>query len=254
MSTTASISEVAALTGLSTRTLRHYDQIGLLTPSATDPSGVRHYDSDALVRLQEILLLRRMGVGLAEIAGILDDGHDRLDALRKHHEQLLAEGERLARMTATVARTIETLEQDMTPHPGEIFEGFDAEQQARWEDDLVERYGDEVKPRIAASHRAVGTLSKEQASEIQAAYEDSESRMAALLDEGVAPDDARVRDVLDGHYATVCRFWTPDADAYAGLGDLYVEHPDFRARYESRREGLAEYLRAGMLHYSLNRL
>jgi hypothetical protein len=168
--------------------------------------------------------------------------------------RLVAEAERLARMAATVARTIETLEQDMTPEPGQLFDGFDAAKQDQWEEDLVERYGDRMVDQIAASKARMRGFSKQDADEISAAYAVSEEAMALLLDAGVAADDPRVLDVLHEHYATVCRFWTPSAEAYAGLGELYVEHPDFRQRYESRRTGLAEYLRDGMTAYALARL
>src|SRR5690606_10221901 len=65
---THSIQEVARLTGVTSRTLRHYDDIGLVRPSATGAGGIRHYDADALVRLQRVLLLRDLGLGLPAIA------------------------------------------------------------------------------------------------------------------------------------------------------------------------------------------
>jgi DNA-binding transcriptional MerR regulator len=67
-----SIAEVARMSGVTSRTLRHYDQIGLLPPTWIASNGYRHYEEDDLLRLQQILLLRELGLGLAEIASVLD--------------------------------------------------------------------------------------------------------------------------------------------------------------------------------------
>ena len=56
------------------------------------------------------------------------------------------------------------------------------------------------------------------------------------------------------HYAIVCKFWTPDAQAYAGLAELYVTHPDFKARYDAHDESLAEFLRDAMVVYATRNL
>ena len=136
----------------------------------------------------------------------------------------------------------------------ELFEGFDPARQAHYEQELVERYGPEAREHIDASWRRVGSMTRADADAAMQGYADVEERMVALLEAGVATDDERVLDVLDAHYATVKRFWTPNAEQYAGLGDLYVDSPDFRARYDARHPRLAEYLRDGMAAYALSRL
>ena len=106
-----SIVDVARMSGITSRTLRHYDDIGLLRPAGTGSNGYRRYGQDELLRLQRILVLRELGLGLPEIAAVVDERRDRVEALREHHERLLAERDRLSRVAATVARTIAELEQ-----------------------------------------------------------------------------------------------------------------------------------------------
>src|SRR5690606_8009824 len=100
------IHEVSRMTGLTSRTLRHYDAIGLLPPSSTSPNGMRSYDDDALVRLQRILVLRDLGLGLDAITQALDlDRPSTTAALRQHVAQLETARARVDRQIAAVQRT-----------------------------------------------------------------------------------------------------------------------------------------------------
>lgn len=126
------IAEVARISGVTARTLRHYDEIGLLPPARIGANGRRHYEERQLLQLQQILVLRALGVGLVEIGRVLAEQVDELEALRGHHRQLLAERDRLDTLAATVARTITELERsrkDGTPmtginRPENLFEGI----------------------------------------------------------------------------------------------------------------------------------
>src|SRR6188508_3309158 len=105
-----SIQDIARLAGTTSRTLRHYDDVGLVTPSRIGDNGYRYYDADALVRLQRVLLLRELGLGLPAIGDILAGQRDDTAALRSHLEWLAHEQQRLGRQMASVERTITELE------------------------------------------------------------------------------------------------------------------------------------------------
>lgn len=247
--------EVARWAGVTSRTLRHYDDVGLVRPAYVGSGGQRYYGREQLLRLQEVLVLRELGLPLDDIAKVLDDGVDRATALRRHHAALLAERDRLARLAATVERTIQDIErEEPVMRAEELFEGFDAEKQEQYEADLVDRYGEGVKEQIDESWRRVGRMTKEDAARVQADLAQRDEEYAALLDEGVDPADPWVQEVTAKHYAWVAQFWTPDADSFAGLGDLYVDHPDFRARYDAIRPGMAEYVRDAMAVYAITAL
>src|SRR4051812_17386001 len=105
-----SIQQVARLAGTTSRTLRHYDDVGLVAPSRVGDNGYRYYDTDALVRLQRVLLLRDLGLSIPAIGEVLAGQRDDTAALRTHLEWLHNEKNRLDRQMTSVAQTITDLE------------------------------------------------------------------------------------------------------------------------------------------------
>ena len=248
---TWSIVEVARLAGVTSRTLRHYDDLGLVPPAHVGSNGYRYYGRPELLRLQEVLVLRELGLPLDAIARVLDGTTDRTAVLREHQLALTAERDRLTRLVAAVGRAIDEREGGEAMDPAELFDGFDPEKQKQYEADLVERYGPAAQEHIDESWRRVGRKSRADAERVQTDLAARDEDYARLMDEGAAADDPRVQAVTAEHYRWVCQFWTPGADEFAGLGDLYVDHPDFAARYDAVRPGLAAYVRDAMAVYAV---
>jgi DNA-binding transcriptional MerR regulator len=236
---------------VTSRTLRHYDRIGLLSPASTAANGYRYYEQEQLLRLQQILLYRELGLGLEAIAEVLAGQLDVVEALRRHHDWLVVEGRRLERLADTVSRTIATLRGDDTMAAAEMFEGFSAKQR-QWEHDLVDRFGEGVQEHIDRAHEETKDWTKQDYLDAQQRWEDFDVRVVAALQDGCAIEDPRVIALLDEHLAMLreSRAWQPDATSYTGLGQLYVDHPDFRARYDAKDPRLAEFLRDAMAAYA----
>src|SRR5918997_1259124 len=148
-----SIQDVARLAGVSSRTLRHYDAVGLLPPSGTGPGGLRHYDDAAIRRLQRILLLRGLGLGLDAIGDVLADQTDEVAALRRHLAQLRGEQDRLHRQIASVERTVTALENGDTLMAEDMLDGFDHTQ---YKDEVTERWGADAYRASDAWWRGLG--------------------------------------------------------------------------------------------------
>lgn len=245
------------MSGVTTRTLRHYDDIGLLKPAFIASNSYRQYEEPELLRLQQILVLRALGVGLADIALAIDSEPDPVAALRRHHARLVAEGDRIARLVETVARTIAQLTQSdqggsnmattRINRPENLFEGFDP---AEYEAEAAERWPEQFEQ----SKQAAAGFTPEQMEAEQREMTARMIRMAELMVAGVPADDALTQDQVDWHYRSVARFWTPDADAFIHLGRMYVDDPRFRANYEQIAAGLAEYQRDAMAAYAEARL
>ena len=248
-----SIAEVARFSGLTSRTLRHYGEIGLLAPARFGANGYRYYGEEELLRLQQILVLRELGLALPEIGRILDAQTDRLEALRGHRERLLAESGRLARLAATVARTIVELEEDTEGgrvkinRPENLFEGFDDTEYAQ---EARERWPEQY----AQAEGYVATLSEEDEEQIGRANTAAMIRMAELMADGAAVADERVQAEVHAHYGWICQYWTPDAAAYRCLGQMYVDDARFTATYDRIAPGLAAYYRDAMAAYADARL
>lgn len=242
---TWTIAQVAQLSKITARTLRHYDAIGLLRPAGTGPGGVRLYEREQLLRLQRILLLRDLGLGLETIASVIDDQDHRgtRAVLGRHHDWLLAESDRLARLARTVERTIEELSGGEEMVAGELFDGFD---QARYAAEAEERWPEQ----FAESRRRTANWSREDFAASARQGAELAQRFAALAAEGVPVDDVRVQEAVTEHYESVCQFWTPNAAAYRGLGEMYVADERFRQYYDKHGEGTARYVSDAMAVYA----
>ncbi|WP_129842730.1 MerR family transcriptional regulator [Streptomyces sp. RFCAC02] len=249
-----SIAEVARMSGVTSRTLRHYDEIGLLPPAWIGSNGHRHYEEDGLLQLQQILLMRELGLGLREIRAVLDSQVDQLAALREHHRRLLAERDRLGTLARTVGRTIAELEEgrdnsgmQRINRPENLFEGFesgdhDAEARERWPEQWEQ------------SQRTIEGMSPESMEQWQRDATAQMIRMAEFMVAGTPVTDPAVQEEVDVHYQGVCRFWTPCAAAYKGLGKTYADDPQFRANFDRIADGLADYQRDAMAVYADARL
>jgi DNA-binding transcriptional MerR regulator len=249
-----STAQVARMSKVTSRTLRHYDQIGLLSPAWVGGNGYRYYEREQLLTLQRILIMRELGLGLDAIAEIIHDGRDQVEALRMHHSWLVAERDRFGRLAATVARTIEDLEggDKMTnKSAAHWFEGFDPAKQAEYQVEARQRWGDAA---VDAANERVKDKPAEWWQEQREQWVNSLQAMVDLIDSGATPSDPAVQDAIDAHYQGVCRYWTPNRESYTGLGELYVQDPRFRANYDKTDPRLAEFIRDAIAAYATARL
>lgn len=238
---------------VTSRTLRHYDDIGLLRPAWIGRNGYRYYEREQLLSLQRILIMRELGLGLDAIAEIIHDGRDPVEALRMHHAWLLSERDRFATLASTVQRTIAELEGgDMEKvETAHWFEGFDPDKQAEWQEEARQRWGTDV---VDAAAERVKDKPKDWWQREGSRWLENLRALVAMIDAGKAPDDPDVLDAVDQHYQWICQFWTPNRESYKGLGDLYTQDPRFRANYDRTDPRLAEFMRAAMVAYADARL
>lgn len=241
------VHEVAEMAGVSVRTLHHYDHIGLLEPASRTAAGYRLYREGDLLRLQQILLFRELDVPLDTIRSVLDDpGFDPVEALEAHRRTLEAQSARLARLLQTIDRTIQRLKGDtMAMTDEELYEGLPKEQADRWRREARDLYGANV---VEASERRARKLSKNEWNALKEEGDAVTRGLAARADRD--PGDPEVQALVARHYAWLDHFWHADADAYRGLGRLYVENDEFRAFCDRYRPGLADFMQAAMDHYA----
>ena len=214
-----SIAEVARMSKVTSRTLRHYDQVGLLKPAYVGSNGYRYYEQEQLLRLQRLLLLRELGLGLSAIGEVLDGQRDQVAALRQHQQWLTGERYRLGTLAETVSRTIRQLQGGERMTAPELFEGF-TEWQARQEADLVERYGEGVREHFRAAEQVTEDWTRQDYLDAQRRGDELDDKVLAVMRSGAAPDSPAALEVMAEHYRSVAQFWTPNRDSYTGLGQL----------------------------------
>lgn len=228
--------EVTRTSGVTSRTLRHYDAIGLLHPAGTGPGGQRLYGARELVRLQRILVLRELGLPLGQVAEVLDGEDDDVAALNRHVEQLRGQGARIETMIRAVENTITRLELGMPLEETEMFDGF---AENPYEDEARQRWPEAHKE----SQRRLGRLSKEQQRALFEQGAETTCALADLFRSGAEPGAPAVQSQVANHHAWVSVFWTPTRTAYTRLGRMYVDDARFTAHYDRYAPGLAVFLR-----------
>jgi DNA-binding transcriptional MerR regulator len=243
------VKQVAAISGVTVRTLHHYDEIGLLAPAHIGANGYRYYGRAELLRLQRILFHRELGVPLGEIAALLDrEDEDQVGVLMRHRGKLEAQRERYRILIETIDRTVAAIRGETHMSNAELYRGFSTETQAAYEAWLIERYGDPMKDDIARSRKLRQGMSEAEQGAVIDELKDIETALAEGMKRGVAPDTAPVDRMIRRHRAWVARAWDGPCSpqAYAGLADLYLSHPDFVTRYEAIAPGFAVWLTDAM--------
>lgn len=247
------VKELARITGLTSRTLRYYDAIGLLCPVRDRENDYRLYGPREVNRLQEILLYREMGLPLEEIGRILDaPGYDRGEALRGHLDRLLVQRRRVEELIHTVRRTLESIEGGTDMSDAEKFEHMKRqavqENEETYGREARERYGDQA---VAYSGQRLTGMSREEWEQMrqeEAGYKEALRRAAASGDP--AGEDAR--EAVRLHAAWVSRFWQPGTltpSAHVGLVDMYGQDPRFTDYYEAVAPGAAAFFARAVRAY-----
>ena len=222
-----SIHDIAKLAGTTSRTLRHYGDVGLLEPSRLGANGYRYYDERALTRLQRILLLRDLGLGLPAIAEIVDRQTDDAVALRDHLAHLRDEQHRLDRQIASVELTIEKLRGGEQLMAEDMFNGFD---HTEYKQEVVERWGADAYARSDAWWTSMSpdeqTAWKAQLAQLNADWTDAANRR-------IDPSSDEAKALADRHVKWLAAIpGTPQSRDYVlGLGEMYVADERFAKNY-----------------------
>lgn len=243
------VKQLAAISGVTVRTLHHYDDIGLLSPAHIGANGYRYYGRAEMLRLQRILFHRELGVPLGEIAELLEmEGEDQVGVLLRHREKLEAERERYRVLIDTIDFTIAGIKGETNMTNADLYKGFSAEKQAGYEAWLIERYGDPMKADIERSRKKFGAMTDAEKQAVMQELQRIEEALAEGLRRGVDPAADAIDGLIARHRAWVAQMWDKpcSGEAYSGLADLYLSHPDFVARYESIEKGFATYLTSAM--------
>lgn len=246
------VQKLGKLAGVTTRTLRYYDEIGILKPARINSSGYRIYGQAEVNRLQQILFFRELGVSLDSIKDIVTaPSFDGAKALREHHEKLLEKREQIDKLIANVEKTIAVTEGRMDMSDKEKFEGFKQklidENEKKYGAEVREKYGDEA---IEKSNKAFKNMTQEEYDEMT----NLANKILELLPEAVKTGDPAGelgQKVADLHKQWISRCWGQySKEAHAGLAQMYVDDERFTAYYDKEQPGSAEFLRDAVYIYT----
>ncbi|WP_020524056.1 MerR family transcriptional regulator [Catelliglobosispora koreensis] len=236
------IGKVADLAGVTVRTLYHYDEIGLLSPSERTSTGYRRYDEADLERLQQIRYYRELGFSLEEIAEILDEpGADAAAHLRRQHELLSERKARLEKMINAVEFAMEAQKVGIKLTPQERFEVFGDFDPDQYDAEAQERWGGTDAYKESA--RRTSQYTKEDWQKMKAENEEWGRRIVAIMDAGLASDSPEAMELAEEHRQSISRwFYECSYEIQTGLAEMYLADERFMATYEAIKPGLTVFL------------
>ena len=239
------VKQLSDLAGVSVRTLHYYDEIDLLKPSSVGANGYRYYEDEAVYRLQQILFFRELDLSLREIKTIIDSpAFDLLVALQAHRESLHDRVERLHDLIHTVDGTIAHLTGEIEMSQKQLFDGFTEEEEKRYYQEARERYDSrEVDASYKRWNQNTAAEKQRIKEEGNAIYTD----LVALMHTGV--DSPEVQAVIARWHQHLRHFYEPGVERLLGLGQLYVESPDFAAFFRALHPDLPEFMREAITLY-----
>lgn len=246
------VQKLGTLAGVSTRTLRYYDVIGILKPARINSSGYRIYGQSEVNQLQQILFYRELGISLEGIKDIMTaPAFDGAIALVDHHEKLLEKRAQLNVLIANVEKTIALTEGRITMTDKEKFEGFKQKQidenEAKYGKEAREKFGDKE---IDKSNKKLKNMTEAQHAAVEKLGADVMEAIAQAYATGTPGGELGQR-AADLHRQWLSFYWDSySKEAHAGLAQMYVDDERFTAFYDAKQPGSAEFLRDAVLIYT----
>ncbi len=245
------INKLAKLAGISTRTLRYYDELELLSPVRMSANGYRIYGQKEIDRLQQILFYRELGVPLDEIKRILSNADfDGMAALEGHLTALLARRRQMDVLIANVEKTIKAKRGEVVMNDREKFNGFIQ----KLVEDNEKQYGEEIRAKygndvVDRSNAKVGSMTAEQYAESERLTLELNETLKAAFEQG-DPGSPLAQKACELHKKWLSFFWgSYSKEAHIGITQMYVDDPRFTAYYDKIAEGCATFLRDAVLIY-----
>jgi len=247
-----SVARLARLAGVSVRTLHLYDQIKLLIPSHRSEAGYRMYGEPELLRLQQILFYKELGLSLQEIAAILDDPEfDLIQGLEGHRQALAARQRQIQVMLATIDKTIQNLKKQQAMEHEALYEGLSREEATAYRSEAIRKYG---KDAVERSEKSMKEMAPEELETLKAEQKELDRLFAAMQHQD--PESDEVQALVSRHYQMIRRFWgthesaDKQAEAYKGLADLYIHDERFLQTDGKARPELARFLKKAITYFA----
>jgi MerR family transcriptional regulator, thiopeptide resistance regulator len=235
------VGAVARLAGVTVRTLHHYDEIGLVSPSGRSHAGYRLYAEADLDRLHAVLAYRELGFGLDEIAALLTGTGNPLEHLRRQHGLVRDRIDQLTRLLGALERTMEAHMSGLRLTPEEKFEVFGNHDPEQYADEARDRWGDTDAYRQSAQRTS--RYGKDDWVRIKAEAEAVTQRFADLFAAGAPADGPEAADAVRAHREHISRwFYDCSPQMQRGLAEMYVADDRFRRNYDDRAAGLAQWI------------
>ena len=247
-----SIGELSELAGVSARTLRYYDRLGLLKPAHTNEAGYRFYGDREVNLLQQILFYRERGFDLKTIRHLLcAEDYDVVRTLEEHLLELERQRDRMNSLISLVERSIRAVKGEENMSDKEKFEAFKEravrENEEKYGSELREKYGDEA---VDASQKKILGMSEEDYERFQNLSREVLERLQAAVLDGVSPDSDEAGRIVMLHKEWLGMTWKKyTQEAHRAMANLYISDERFKLYYDREVPGWAELLQKAIEYH-----
>lgn len=240
------INALAKMSGISSRTLRHYDDIDLLKPSRISSTRYRIYGQKEIDKLQQILFYKELGLGLSDIKEILNNSNfDPGEAMEKHLLELENKKKQIEKLIKNVNKTLKSIKGEIKMSNKEKFEGFKQnmieENEKKYGQEIREKYGDKV---VEESNKKLANMSQEEYDDIEKLTSELNNKLKEAVATGNPKGDL-AQEVCELHKKWLTFYWPKDTynkEAHLSLAQMYCQDERFREYYEKIAPGTAEFL------------
>lgn len=246
------IKQLSSLAGITTRTIRYYDNIGLLKPKRINHSGYRLYGSDEVDLLQQILFFRALDMSLEDIKTlIMNPEYDCIKALEEHQNKLLQQQKYIENLLDSISQTIDNKKKGIEMKDNQKFQALKnkniRENEAQFGQEIRKKYGDKI---IDDSNRKYENMSEKNFDYAQELSKRIFSQLYRAMDiKDLSSKEAQ--KVVKLHKEWLMIYWTDYSTvAHRQLADTYVSDLRFKNFYDKERNGTAEFLRDAIYHYT----
>jgi DNA-binding transcriptional MerR regulator len=239
------IKQISQLAHVTPRTLRYYDQIGLLPPEDIGENGYRYYSDVSLLKLQQILFYRELDMPLEQIKEIMGrENYDLQEALEDHKDQLGKRIIRLQKLITTVDQTLKYIKGEEEMNNKVLFDAFNEEEQEKMEKEAMQMYDPET---VKESNRKWKDYSM---AEKQKIGEEGNAVYQGFVDAmSKGPGSQEAQACVQRWHDHMNYFWTPNPDQLIGLADLYNDDPRFKKNFDKVHPDLAQFVREAVMIY-----
>lgn len=241
------VNQLARLAGVSVRTLHHYDQIGLLSPSYIKENGYRYYEKKELARLQQILFFRELEFPLGQIKQMLDaPNFNALQAMKDQKKLLEMEKKRVDGLIRTISNSIESMKQNKQQDDEEMFGGLTRKQMEEYKEEARQRWGGTEAWK--QSQERTKHWTKEDYNRIAKEQDAFFTGIVAIMDKG--PTSQEAQEKMEEFFQSMQQFYDCSYEIFRGLGQMYVADKRFTATFDKYDTRLAVFMRDAMAYYS----
>ena len=236
------INEVAEVSGVSSRTLHYYYEIGLLKPTKLE-NGYRGHTANDLYKLQQILFYKFLGFKLSKIAEILNNKSNKLEILEEQRQLILKEKSHYEQILNTIENTIKSHKGERNMSIEEKFSGFKLEDVKKYEQSAKEKYGEEVIEEAKNRQKGKEDIVNEKFNSVF-------RELAEYKRLGLELSDDKVQEQVDRLYSHLREYgFDCTIEVFSYIGKGYSTNPEFKNNIDRFGEGVAEYISKAIEYY-----